>query len=290
VASNLALGSNFNLKVRNPDLEFPLIIKFKSYTSEGLSVQDLLPPVARTNILTRTNTVTNRISPVAAATAGGTNDLAAKKNNSKKRKKKGEDEKLHSAAVALFNHGEYPAAAKTFGAQLALAPDGDFADPARIYLGRMEFASNRLEKALSTLDSVRIRKSEAAYWKTVFLVQKTNDTAAIEVYEARKQEEEYDRPFFDMVRVVSKSFLRKKLAAALIADIEGFLRNPAVTAKPDAAVFALAELYEKDKQNRNMKKAWQNYDLVASKYPSSPLAAEARKRAAFIRNNFLEIR
>ena len=290
VASNLALSSNFNLKVRNPDVEFPLIIKFKSYKSGDLTSQDLFPPVTKTNFLTRTNTVTNRLA-LKTVPATNTNDLSAAKNKlKKKQKKKAEEEKAYNIAVSLFNHGEYPSAVKKINELLVLAPDGDFGDSGRMILSRIQFASNQMDQALATLDGVKNKKSEAAYWKVLFLVQRTNDTAAVEVYEARKEEEEYDRPFFDMVRVASKAFLRQKLADSLIKDIETFLKSPDLAAKPDMAVFTLAELYEKDKQNRNMKKAWTNYDLVASKYPNSPVSGEARKRADFIKKNFLEIR
>jgi outer membrane protein assembly factor BamD (BamD/ComL family) len=274
------VASNLNVRVRTPDIEFPVVLKFKGFRlAEDLPFGMLI----RTNVLNRTNVVTNRGQIRSSASTNAV-------RTAKKKKKKSEEDKLLEQGTVLFRNGEYESASARFRELAALAPDSPQADSGRIFLSRIRFASNDLPAALKELDGVVGRKNESSYWRITFLAARTNDSAAVAAYERLKQDEDYDSYFCEAFLAVRPSFLRKKIGNSLIRDGERFLGDPDFIGPKDRLLFGLGDLYEKDRTSRDMKKAHGFYTRVIEMYPKSPYAANAARRAEYIRKNFLEIR
>lgn len=85
--------------------------------------------------------------------------------------------------------------------------------------------------------------------------------------------------------------LQEKKLKESLSEIEGYIR-----AREDAAegldewYFALAELFEKDPDVKNMKKALWYYERIRDRFPLSPHWDAADIRSRYIRVNFFEIR
>ncbi|GEM_PF-5083129 len=269
--------TNINYTVKNDQLEFPVIIRFKGFRVPVLTAEDLMIE----KIVFKTNILTNMVTPVL----NRTNETKTKKS-----KKKPADEQAYTVGLALFNNRMYAPAEDQFKLSLSTAPGGKFSDDANIYLARIRFRTNDLAGAIAALDSVKKKVSEASYYKALFYTLRTNHTQAIITYEKMKNNDIADEWFFRTAYSVRESFMQKKAGAALIADMEKLETDRSVKAPKQYLYLTLAELYEKDRQNRNLKKAASYYEKVATTYPKSPDVKQAADKAKHIRKNMLEIR
>lgn len=272
-------NTNITYTIKNDNVDFPLILKFKSFRHPAVSQEDL--KIER--LVLRTNTVTNVVA----------NPEQTKRTNiekEKKGKKKSADEQAYTVALSLFKNGLYPTAEEQFRSVLTTAPDGKFADDAQIHIARIRFQTNDLAGALAALDSVKKKNSEAAYYKTVFLVARTNHIQAILTYEKLKSQEQNDEWLFRTAYAVRPSFTARKASASFLSDLENFEKTVSKKVSREYLFLAMAELYDKDRNVRNLKKAADYYETLARTYPRSAEAPKALQRSKHIRKNLLEIR
>jgi len=76
-----------------------------------------------------------------------------------------------------------------------------------------------------------------------------------------------------------------------VAGIEEYLRRETGSdGNADSWHFRLAELYERNTEVKNMKKALYFYERLQDLYPMSPRFEDAARRARYIRVNFIQIR
>jgi TolA-binding protein len=271
--------TNLAYTIKNDNIDFPLILKFKAFRQPAISQEDLKIE----KLVLRTNTVTNVI--VSPNQADRTNEEKGKKG-----KKKSADEQTFAVGLSLFKNGLYSTAEEQFRSVLATAPDGKFADDAQILIARIRFQTNDLTGALAALDSVKKKTSEAAYYKTMFLVSRTNHVQAILTYEKLKSQDQKDEWFFKTAYAVRPAFTARNASVQFLSELEDLARTASRKVSKEYLYLALAELYDKDRSVRNLKKAADYYDLLVKTYPRSPEAAKAKQRSDYIRKDLLGIR
>lgn len=268
-------ATNINMKVETPGLEHPLVIRFKGFRKPE-------EPSAPTN--TRATNAARRPGERPEAEA-------------RRRKRRTDEEKAFGEAEALFRHGDHAAAAErlrqviaTGGGAGGAARQTGPVDAARILLARIAFTTNDLEGALRELDAVTGRKTEASLWRIRFLVGRTNDSAAIAVWERLKQDEEFDGWFVEAFVAVREAFLRKGLGPALVADGESLLAESRVKSGKDRLLYGLADLYERDKASRDLRKAHRYYRRVVEEHAGSPYAEAAGRRMRHLERRYLDLK
>ena len=281
--TNAPTTNTIDYTVKNDTIEFPLVLKFKGFRPSVLSTNDL----KNDKLIYRTIYVTNKSAPGSNTSAATTGTNTVKK---KKTKKRAPDEQAYLVGVSLYNKKLYGSAEDKFKEALTFAADGKFGDDANMYLARMRFESGDLTAALAALDSVKQKKSQANYYRAYFYASSTNDEKAIVAYETMKQQDDPDAWFFETAYAVRMPFLHKKMAGSLIGDLEKLLADRSVATAKDKLLLTLGELYEKDRDNRNLRKAVMYYEKLVKVYPNSPDAKQASARAAHINKNFLKIR
>ncbi len=278
--TNIVTGTNINYTVKNDVIEFPLVLKFKGFRLGTLSTNDLkIDKIVYRNVYITNKFISSSNLPV--------NTNTAKK---KKSKKKAPDEQSYLTGASLFNKKLYAEAEEKFKEALSTAADGKFGDDANIYIARIKFIGNDQTAAFVALDAVKQKRSQASYYRALFYTALTNDEKAIVTYETMKQQDEPDAWFFETAYAVRMSFIRKKMGNELITDLEKFLGDRSVATAKDKLLFTLAELYEKDRPSRDLKKAMAYYERLVLIYPNSPDAKRAAERAEYINKNFLKIR
>jgi hypothetical protein len=283
-------GSNLSYRVKNPEINTPLVLKFKSFKMDKLTARDV--PLGSKTVKFTNDKISVTAAVSQATELSGSNQIAASRTNaaSQKVKKRGDDEALYLAGASLYNEKMYRQADEQLGKCLTLAPDGKFADDARLILAKIYFASNDMNKVSDILGRVVKKKNTASYFRVLFNTIRSNDDQAVVDYETLKQTVDNDTNYYNAVFVVREVFLRKDIVSSLIDDIQKVFKDQSTSAPKDKVIFAYAELLERDKKNRDMRKSWEYYNLLTASYPSSPLAYRARVRAKFINDNFLNIR
>lgn len=257
--------TNLNVQVETAGLEYPVVLKFRGFRA----------PEAMTNLAVRTEavaprrTVRTQQAPV-------------------RRKRKTEEEMVFGEAEALFRHREYGAAAERL--RQVVSAQGGQADAARILLARIAYLTNDLESALRALDGVTARRTEASLWRIRFLAGRTNDAAAVAVWERLKQEEEYDGWFVEAFVAAVEPFVRKGLGPSLVADGEALLADGRVKGPKDRLLYGLGQLYERDPASRDLRRAHAYYGRLLAEHPSSPYAEAAQRRRRHLERRYLELK
>ncbi len=209
-----------------------------------------------------------------------------------KKKVLSEELRLIKAGEDLYKNKSYKSAENTLIEFLQKYPDSQKKDRAVFLLGNIMLEQKRYDEAIMyfkkiTEEAKNSSYKSKSYYKTAYIYFLKNDYDSAENLLVKMQYEN-----------VSKEYLYK--GYILLGDVYLKKKKPAEAVKyykkaltvgrkyGGEALYKLGKIYEEVSEIRNFELSEKYYTETADKFPDSEWGKKAKKRAVYIRKNFLD--